>query len=237
MSSAPPLSVIVLNHDGAAHLPACLESIWSQRQVAPELVVVDGGSTDASRHWLEAHRERITRLEFLPEFSRPALVNAGVAAATGEWVLFLRPQDRLVGDLILSECLNWMRKTEAGVVAGETACNDGRILKLQSQPDALARDFLPESATFYRRTLFAENSEWDPHLPTMAAYDFHLRLWKGRVRFKPIPLRVVARDQRAARFTWASAREEIRVRHRYFSTGRSVTADLSSVLRSVFRRS
>lgn len=236
MSSAPPLSIVLLNHNGGSHLQPCLESIWVQRLVSPQLVVVDRGSTDASRAWLESHAGRLSTVLLEDNISLHAAANRGIAAASGEWLLFLRPQDRLVGDLILSECLNWMRKTEAGVVAGEVACNDGRILKLNSHPNAIAQNFVPDSGTFYRRTLFAENGEFDLTLSAMAAYDFHLRLWKSRVRFKPIPLRVVASDRSRVPLTWASAREEMRVRHRYFSAGRSLGADFKTMLRCIAGR-
>lgn len=234
MSRAPSLSVIVINPRRDAHLPACLDGLRAQRSVALEILLADLGGGDAPPDRLERHRAAVDHL-VAGAASTAEAANRALGPARGEWVVFLRPEDRLVGDLVLSECLNWMRKTEAGVVAGEVACNDGRILKLRSQPDALAGEFLPDSGTFYRRTLFDENDRFDPTLLHMARYDLHLRLWKGRVRFKPIPLRVVATEGRGLP-PWPACREELRVRHRYFGPARSFAADLRTVLRFALRR-
>jgi GT2 family glycosyltransferase len=232
MSSTPPLSVILIHHSGSAHLAACLESIEIQRHVRPELVVVDrSGDADAAAE-LTRQRPRFAALLTDAILGPVDSLNRGLAHARGEWVLFLRSDDRLVGDMILSESLNWMRKTEAGVVVGEAACSDGHIAKFTSHPNALRGEFVPPSAAFYRRSLFEENGDFDPAFPQLAVYDFTLRLWKSRIRFKPIPLRVVAGEYRLTP-SLALAREEIAVRHRHFSRGRSFASDVRSLLRGM----
>jgi hypothetical protein len=153
-------------------------------------------------------------------------------------VLFLGANDRLVDDMVLSEALNWMRKTEAGVVVGETARDDGRILKLRGHVNAAAQNFLPRAGAFYRRTLFEENGNFDATLMTTADYELNVRLWKNRVRFKPIPLRIAASEVRALpkRPRWQRCREEIRTRHQYFSVARCAWWDALSVARTLFGR-
>lgn len=236
MSAAPTLSVVVACKNPGPALTATLESVWAQRHVQPEIVVIDRGSTDGTREWLETQRSRLaTTVAALGARHYDAL-NQGVARATGEWVHFLGAGDRLVGDMILSEALNWARKTDAGVVAGEAAFDDGRICKLGSRVNALARNFVHLQAAFYRRSLFAENGSFDLSFAEEADYEFHVRLWKSRVRFKPIPLRIAAcvaseRSHRSNR--WLRWREECRVRHRYFATWRSLPWDAFSFVRSM----
>lgn len=233
MSASPLLSVIVVCKNPGPRIATALASVWEQRGLETELIVIDGGSTDGTRTWLETHRTRIARLVSEPDRGVYDAMNKGIAAARGTWVLFLGADDRLAGDLVLSEALNWAGKTEAGVIAGEVAYDDGRIYNLRSRINPLARNFLHHQSAFYRRTLFEENGGFDPGLVVMADYDFNLRLWKSRVRFKPIPLRIAACGTGGLSDGggWRGYREEITVRRRYFSLGRSLPWDALSVVR------
>lgn len=142
--------------------------------------------------------------------------NPALARARGDWILFLEAG-------------------EAGVAAGEMAYDSGRIAKLRSHVNPLAGDFVPRAATFYRRTVFAENGDFEVSLATAATYELHLRLWKNHVRFKPLPLRIAAAPAEP-RFDWPAAREQIRVRHLYFPAWRCWWWDLRSMLRTLFNR-
>jgi glycosyltransferase involved in cell wall biosynthesis len=233
MSAAPTISVIVVCLNPGSRLAAALESVWAQRHVAAELIVVDGGSNDGTAAWLERHRDRIATLIAGPDGGVYDAMNRGVAAARGEWVYFLGADDRLAGDMVLSETVNWMRKTEAGVVAGEAAFDDGRIYKMSAHVNALARNFVHHQSAFYRRALFGENGPFDTSLAIMADYEFNVRLWKNRVRFKPIPLRVAACGVGGLSDAggWRGYREEIAVRHRYYPALRCLPWDALSVVR------
>lgn len=233
MSRAPVLSVIVVCKDPGPRLHAALASVWEQRDVALELIVIDGGSTDGSRGWLEAQRPRLAAFVSEPDDGVYFAMNKAIALARGDWLYFLGADDRLAGDTILSEAANWMRRSESGVVAGEAAYDDGRIYKLRSRPNAIARNFVHHQAAFYRRSLFTENGAFDTSLRVMADYEFNLRLWKSRVRFKPLPLRIAACGTGGLSDGggWRVYREEITVRHRYFPTARCWPWDVASVLR------
>jgi glycosyltransferase involved in cell wall biosynthesis len=238
MSAAPALSVILVCKNPGPRLQAALASVWAQLHIHPEIIVIDGGSTDGSREWLTAQRARLTTLVSEPDAGLYPAMNQGIALATGAWILFLGADDRLVGDMVLSEALNWMNKTEAGVAAGEVAYDDGRIYKLRSNVNPCARNFVHHQGTFYRRSLFAENDAFDTSLAVMADYEFNVRLWKNRVRFKPIPLRIAACGTGGLSDSgrWRGYREEIAVRHRYFSFGRCLVWDALSVVRYVRKK-
>jgi glycosyltransferase involved in cell wall biosynthesis len=233
MSATPSLSIVVACKNPGPRLAAALASVWAQLHVAPELIVIDGASTDGTRAWLDAHRDRLAGFVSEPDAGVYEAMNKGVARATGEWVLFLGADDRLAGDMVLSEASNWLKQTEAGVAAGEAAYDDGRIYKLRSRVNPIARNFVHHQAAFYRRALFAENGPFDTSLAIMADYDFNLRLWKNRVRFKPLPLRIAACGVRGLSDAgrWRGYAEEIRVRHRYFPAPRCWWWDALSVAR------
>ena len=237
-TAAPVLSVILVCKNPGPRLHAALASVWEQHQIHPEIIVIDGASTDGSREWLTSQRARLATLISEPDAGHYHAMNRGVALATGEWLLFLGADDRLVGDMVLSESLNWMNKTEAGVAVGEIAYHDGRIYRLRSDVNPCARNFVHHQGTFYRRSLFAENDAFDTSLAVMADYEFNVRLWKNRVRFKPIPLRIAACGTGGVSDSgsWRSYREEITVRHRYFSFGRCLLWDALTVVRYVRKK-
>lgn len=231
MSTAPQLSILLVCQNPGARLPATLESLQQQRQVESEIIVIDRGSTDGSREWLAKQSPQVTLRAVAADANVVEALNNALANAHGEWIFFFVVGDRLVGDAILSETLNWMQKTECGVVAGESAADDGRIQSLRAHANAIAGDFAPRSATFYRKGLFEENGAFDPTLSAMAPYELNVRLWKNRIRFKPIPLRIAACEADGA-FDWPAAREEMRVRHRYYPAWRCWPWDLRSMLRA-----
>ena len=237
-TAAPPLSIILVCKNPGPRLHAALASVWEQLHVHPEIIVIDGASTDGSREWLTAQRARLATLISEPDAGLYHAMNRGVALATGEWLLFLGADDRLVGDMVLSESLNWMNKTEAGVAVGEIAYHDGRIYRLRSDVNPCARNFVHHQGTFYCRSLFAENDAFDTSLAVMADYEFNVRLWKNRVRFKPIPLRIAACGTGGVSDAghWPGYREEITVRHRYFSFGRCLLWDALTVVRYVRKK-
>ena len=237
-TAAPPLSIILVCKNPGPRLHAALASVWEQLHVHPEIIVIDGASTDGSREWLTAQRARLATLISEPDAGLYHAMNRGVALATGEWLLFLGADDRLVGDMVLSESLNWMNKTEAGVAVGEIAYHDGRIYRLRSDVNPCARNFVHHQGTFYRRSLFAENDAFDTSLAVMADYEFNVRLWKNRVRFKPIPLRIAACGTGGVSDAghWPGYCEEITVRHRYFSFGRCLLWDALTVVRYVRKK-
>ena len=231
--SPPPLSVIIVCKNPGARLATALDSVWAQRRAEPEIIVIDGASTDGTRDWLEPRKGRLAAFVSEPDRGVYEAMNKGIALARGEWILFLGADDRLVGDLILSEALNWMKATEAGVVVGEIAYDDGRLYKLSTRVNPLIRNFIHHQGAFYRRALFTESGDFETALAIMGDYELNLRIWKNHVRFKPIPLRIAACGTHGVSDSggWRVYREEILVRHRYAKPWHCWFWDALSVVR------
>ena len=85
----PEVSVVVVNWNGAAWLPRCLEALRRQRGIQFETVLVDNGSTDGSVELVAASfpEVRIVRLPSNEGFAGGN--NAGVRAARARLVAFL----------------------------------------------------------------------------------------------------------------------------------------------------
>lgn len=82
------LTVGVIVKNGAQTLEKCLDSVKPLLGAVPsELIVTDTGSTDGSVEIAERYTDRVMRFQWNGDFS--AARNTGLAAARGEWFLFL----------------------------------------------------------------------------------------------------------------------------------------------------
>jgi rSAM/selenodomain-associated transferase 2 len=88
------LSVIVPVLDEAAGIQAALAALAPLRAAGHEIIVADGGSTDASRALAAPHADRVLEA---PR-GRARQMNAGAAAAAGDAFLFLHADTRLPED-------------------------------------------------------------------------------------------------------------------------------------------
>jgi len=83
-----PLSVVVTTLDSADTLPACLASVaWAE-----DIVVLDSGSTDATRRIAEAHGARFLTRPFTGYSEQK---QAAIDLARHDWVLLLDSDEKL----------------------------------------------------------------------------------------------------------------------------------------------
>lgn len=95
-----PLSIIVPTLNEAAQLPALLDRLEPLRVRGCEIIIVDGGSTDATA---EAATSRVDQVIAAPR-GRAAQMNAGAAVARRDVLVFLHADTRLperADDMIL----------------------------------------------------------------------------------------------------------------------------------------
>jgi Glycosyl transferase family 2 len=90
----PLVSIIITNHNYARFLPTALSSALDQRGAEVEVIVVDDGSTDASREILARRRDEV-RIVLQERQGQKAAFNAGFAIAKGDIIMFLDADDVL----------------------------------------------------------------------------------------------------------------------------------------------
>lgn len=225
-------SLIVVCRNPGPKLRDAVASIRAQRATDYEIVVIDGASTDGTSAWLAAERRLFGTLISEPDRGIYDAMNKGIAAARGEWVLFLGADDRLADEDVLAEVGRDLRDKPVAVLAGTARFDDGRLYA-PAPAHAVRRNFLHHQATFYRRNLFQAHGLFDPTLGIQADYDFNLRLLHAGVEIAP-RARLIAECASGGLSDagyWANYREEITVRHRHFPAWRCWPWDLASVAR------
>ncbi|WP_269531528.1 glycosyltransferase family 2 protein [Chitinimonas sp. BJYL2] len=91
-----PLSLVLITHNAASQLPACLTSA---RDLANDIVVVDSGSNDETVTIAQAAGARVTHQPFLGFGPQKRLA---VSLAQHDWVLCLDADERLTPELVAS---------------------------------------------------------------------------------------------------------------------------------------
>ncbi len=104
------LSACIIARDEADRLPACLASV----EFCDEIVVVDGGSTDATAQIAEANGARVVHQPWL---GFAAQRNVGLDHARGEWVLEIDADER-VSPALRGEIEAFLAAPPAGVELG-----------------------------------------------------------------------------------------------------------------------
>ncbi|MET8979229.1 bifunctional glycosyltransferase family 2 protein/CDP-glycerol:glycerophosphate glycerophosphotransferase [Streptomyces sp. NPDC004539] len=99
----PRFSVIVPAYKVQAYLHECLESVLSQSYRDFELIAVDDGSPDACGEIIDefaARDARVNALRLPENAGLGAARNAGIARATGDYLVFLDGDDTLTPDAL-----------------------------------------------------------------------------------------------------------------------------------------
>jgi cellulose synthase/poly-beta-1,6-N-acetylglucosamine synthase-like glycosyltransferase len=114
----PSISIVVAAHNEGARLRQRVVNLLAQVYPrVPEIVVVSDGSTDSTRAALEGLDDHVRLIE-LPRGGKPAALNAGVAAASGDIVVFADARQRFAHDAVLQLVAN-LNDPEVGGVTGE----------------------------------------------------------------------------------------------------------------------
>ncbi len=91
----PDLSVVMPVFNGLPYLPAAVESILAQEGVHFELIVVNDGSTDGSRAWLEQRAATDARIRLLhqKQAGNSSAMRAGAGASRAEYIAVMDSDD------------------------------------------------------------------------------------------------------------------------------------------------
>ena len=94
------ISVIVPIYNASKTLERCLDSICHQTLRDIEIVCVNDGSTDSSKTMLMDYAVRDNRIKVIdqPNAGYGAAMNAGISAATGEFIGIVEPDDYIEKD-------------------------------------------------------------------------------------------------------------------------------------------
>jgi len=184
----PLITIIIATLNCADTIEHCLESIVSQTYPHKELIVMDGGSRDATIEILANRQNNITYWKSKPDRGIYHAWNKALKHSHGEWICFLGADDyfwskNALTDLSphLVKAADWKIKVVYGQVA--RVDRNGRILKLVGKPWKKIRWLmphgmplhLPHPGMMHHRSLFKRHGLFDETFMIAGDYEFLLR--------------------------------------------------------------
>lgn len=96
------VTIIVPVYNVSEYLPACVESLRKQSYADVEIILVDDGSTDGSGLLCDEYAAKDTRIRVIHKKNGglSSARNAGLDAASGQWVLFVDGDDYLAHNAV-----------------------------------------------------------------------------------------------------------------------------------------
>ncbi|WP_424629457.1 glycosyltransferase [Bradyrhizobium sp. SYSU BS000235] len=180
--------MVVPSLNQGRYLEDALRSISTQ-DVATEIIVMDGGSTDNSTAVLERWTERLAYWQSRPDGGQAAAINAGIERGTAPYVGWLNSDDMLEPEG-LRRLVNALEENPAAPAAYGAAMNlndDGTRSNVWVQSfseDRLRlRCIISQPAALIRRTAWEDVRGVDPSLFLAMDYDLWWKLYR---RFGPL---------------------------------------------------
>lgn len=195
------ISIITINYNNILGLKKTTKSVLRQIFQDYEWIVIDGGSSDGSKEYIESHKSNITYWCSEPDRGIYNALNKGLKYAKGDYVLFLNSGDWLYDESTLEDVSSTIKKDNASydIYYGDMIQVDkGGKLNPVTYPDELGLFFFHHNnichqATFYRSSLFYKNL-YDEDFSIVSDWAMNLNLIFQGCTFKHIKKRIVYYD-------------------------------------------
>jgi len=182
---APLTSVIIPTFNRAAFLREAIDSVLAQTEKDFELIIVDDGSTDATRESVTTYENRL-RYFCQPNAGASAARNLGIQNARGKYITFLDSDD-LWQPKKLTRQIEWMNAhpeimlcyTDEIWIRRGVRVNQKKIHAKTGgwiYPLCLPRCIISPSSVLMRRELVEAVGVFDEQLPICEDYDLWLRV-------------------------------------------------------------
>ena len=167
------LSIITVNLNNLEGLKKTYESVVCQTFTDYEWLVIDGGSTDGSREFIEQHQDKFAYWCSEPDKGIYNAMNKGIVKAKGEYLNFMNSGDCFACKETLSGVFNKSRKEDILYGYMPIGHIDGNFFPSNAMKDKvcwfdLYSDTFPHQASFIRRTLFDLVGLYDEELKVVS---------------------------------------------------------------------
>lgn len=167
----PLISIVTVNFNNISGLRETIESIFIQKYRNIEIIVVDGGSDDGSKDYINTYKERFSFSISERDEGVYHAMNRGLDNCKGEWVIFMNSGDCFYGeDTLLS--IPWENYTDTILLCGlQSFCG---VVSTQIDIEKTELGIIPGS---HQAMFFRPGVRYDTRYNIYADYDLFARIY------------------------------------------------------------
>ncbi|MBS1736015.1 MAG: glycosyltransferase [Bacteroidetes bacterium] len=190
----PNLSIITINFNNLQGLQKTMQSVFEQTYTDFEYIVIDGGSTDGSKEWIETHRNKLAYCISEKDNGIYHAMNKGIQQAGGEYLLFLNSGDYLLDNKVLENLVK--DGVNKDIIYGNIIWETNNEYRDGIFPSYLSWRYfreqsLPHQASLIKKTLFENYGLYDESLKIVSDWKhFILAIFKYNCTYQHVDLKV-----------------------------------------------
>jgi glycosyltransferase involved in cell wall biosynthesis len=189
-----PISIITPSYNQARYIEATLQSVLAQNYPHLQYLVIDGGSTDATRLILPKYQRHLS-FTSEPDAGQAHAINKGFRRATGEIIAWLNSDDIYLPGTLFRVAHYFRDHPHIDVIYGDYHLINPAgqvVLRKKEIPFDYAillygLDYLSQPTVFFRRSLLDRCGYLDEALHYGLDWEYWLRLAAGGARFAHLP--------------------------------------------------
>lgn len=173
------ISIITINYNDLVGLEKTFNSVVGQSNTDFEYIVIDGGSTDGSKEFLEQNSDKLAYWISEKDSGVYNAMNKGIKSAKGDYIMFLNSRDFLIDTTIIDKVGKDLDGSTAIYYGNLIYSLNGVNTQLWSPPDTLSftyflSDSLPHPSSFIKRELFDTHFYYSEHFKIVSDWEFFI---------------------------------------------------------------
>lgn len=170
------ITIITVNLNNVGGLRRTFESVVSQSWREFEFIVIDGGSKDGSKEFIEENTGFFSYWVSEPDKGVYTAMNKGIKQAKGEYLLFLNSGDCLSSNIVLGKIMEDLDGTD--LISGKIKITSNQQPATSNQEPItfphLFTNSLPHQSTFIRNELFKKIGLYNEHNKLTSDWQFFM---------------------------------------------------------------
>jgi len=217
----PLISVVTIVYNGETYLEQTILSVLNQTYDNIEYIIIDGGSTDATREIIKKYEDKIDYWVSEKDKGIYDAFNKGINLTTGLYVGLLNADDYYDLNTIKTVVQEYNSFPQGDIFYGDMYLfNEKYDRKKRMNALSLAyldRDICVNHPTCFVRKEIYYNLQFDLHYALSADYDFIIRLYKKGYKFYPIrKILTIMRDGGVSTQFDKAEKETLKIRKKHY---------------------